>query len=104
VDGNWPRSIEFQIREHDMGDLYALGMQITVRARTHENLWLYDPKGEPTVFVQRRPIGNRSVKLEDAEKPRGESNIARVARMFRYAKLFLLASRIRANRLNGLTR
>ena len=28
MDGNWPRSIEFQIQEHDMGDLYALGAQI----------------------------------------------------------------------------
>jgi hypothetical protein len=74
VDGNWPRSIEFQIQEHDMGDLYALGAQITVRARKADNLWLYDPKGEPTVFVQQRPIGNRSVRLEDAEKPKGEWN------------------------------
>lgn len=74
VDGNWPRSIEFQIQEHDMGDLYALGTQITVRARQSGNLWLYDPSGEPTVFVQRRPIGNRSVRLEDAEKPKGDWN------------------------------
>jgi hypothetical protein len=74
VDGNWPRSIECQIQEHDMGDLYALGTQITVPARKADNLWLYDPKGEPTVFVQRRPIGNRSVRLEDAEKPKGEWN------------------------------
>jgi len=74
VDGNWPRSIEFQIQEHDMGDLYALGTQITVRARKADNLWLYDPNGEPTVFAQRRPIGNRSVRLVDAERPRGEWN------------------------------
>src|SRR3954470_6676205 len=29
----WPRSTEFQIQEHDTGDLYALGYQITVNAR-----------------------------------------------------------------------
>jgi len=74
VDGNWPRSIEFQIQEHDMGDLYALGSQITVLARRADALWLYDPAGQPTVFVQRTPIGNRAVRLVDAEKPKGEWN------------------------------
>jgi hypothetical protein len=74
VDGNWPRSIEFQIQEHDMGDLYALGTQITVPARKADDLWLYDPAGEPTVFVQRKPIGNRAVRLVDAEKSKGEWN------------------------------
>jgi len=79
IDATWPRSIEFQIQEHDMGDLYALGMQITVPARMQKNtngqsLYFYDPKGEPTVFVQKRPVGNRCVKLVDAEKPNGEWN------------------------------
>jgi hypothetical protein len=74
----WPRSIEFQIQEHDMGDLYALGAQITVNARRVEGtprpLWLYDPQGVPTLFVQKAPIGNRCVKLGDPEKPHGEWN------------------------------
>ncbi len=70
----WPRSIEFQIQEHDMGDLFALGAQITVNARHEGRLWLYDPKGEPTLFVQKAPIGNRCVKLGDPEKPKGEWN------------------------------
>ena len=70
----WPRSIEFQIQEHDMGDLYALGTQITVPARHEGKLWLYDPSGTPTVFVQRAPVGNRCVKLGDPEKPYGEWN------------------------------
>ena len=70
----WPRSIEFQIQEHDMGDLFALGTQITVKAKASGPLWLYDPAGAPTVFVQRRPIGNRCVKLGDPEKPFGEWN------------------------------
>src|SRR4051812_11051132 len=52
----WPRWIEFQIQEHDMGALYALGTQITVPARREGNLWHYDPSGQPTVFVQKLPI------------------------------------------------
>ncbi len=73
----WPRSLEFQIQEHDMGDLYALGAQVTVRARpspSNPRLYLYDPAGTPTLFVQKPPIGNRCVKLGDPEKPNGEWN------------------------------
>jgi hypothetical protein len=70
----WPRSIEFQIQEHDMGDLFALGAQITVPARPEGKFWLYDPKSAPTLFVQKPPAGNRCVKLMDAEKPLGEWN------------------------------
>lgn len=75
----WPRSIEFQIQEHDMGDLYALGAQITVTARTETGpngrpLYHYDPAGAPVLFRQVAPIGNRCVRLEDAEKPNGEWN------------------------------
>lgn len=72
--GQWPRSIEFQIQEHDIGDLYALATRITVNARKDGRLWLYDPKGEPTLFEQKLPIGNRCVKLGDPEKPNGEWN------------------------------
>jgi hypothetical protein len=70
----WPRSIEFQIQEHDMGDLYALGAQITVNARQEGRLWRYDPQGSPTVFLQKPPVGNRCVKQGDPEKPKGEWN------------------------------
>ena len=75
----WPRSIEFQIQEHDMGDLYALGAQITVNARPEKGangrtLYHYDPAGQPVIFVQKPPVGNRCVRLEDAEKPNGEWN------------------------------
>jgi Domain of Unknown Function (DUF1080) len=79
VDNTWPRSIEFQIQEHDMGDLFALGSQITVPARMQTGTngrasYFYDPKGEPTVFMQKKPVGNRCIKLVDAEKPKGEWN------------------------------
>lgn len=70
----WPRSVEFQIQEHDMGDLFSLGTQITVNARLEGKLWHYDPRGEPTLFVQKLPIGNRCVRLADREKPNGEWN------------------------------
>ncbi len=75
----WPRSIEFQIQEHDMGDLYSLGAQITVNARPEKapdgrTLYHYDPVGPPTLFTQKPPVGNRCVRLEDAEKPHGEWN------------------------------
>jgi 3-keto-disaccharide hydrolase len=77
--GAWPRSIEFQIQEHDMGDLYAIGTQISVLARKEQNgtnraSYFYDPKGERTLFVEKPPIGNRCIKLGDPEKPRGEWN------------------------------
>lgn len=72
--GTWPRSIEFQIQEHDMGDLYAISTQITVPARNDGKFWRYDPSGEPTLFVQKPPVGNRCVKRGDPEKPKGEWN------------------------------
>lgn len=75
----WPRSIEFQIQEHDFGDLYAIASQITVPARkettaTNKTFYFYDPTGEPTLFLEKRPVGNRCCHLLDAEKPRGEWN------------------------------
>lgn len=76
--GTWPRSIEFQIQEHDMGDLYAIGTRSTVNARpgtvNGRQLYLYDPAGQPILFTQQPPIGNRCVKLGDPEKPNGEWN------------------------------
>jgi Domain of Unknown Function (DUF1080) len=72
--GQWPRSVEFQIQEHEMGDLYALMTRVTVNARKEGRLWLYDPQGQPTLFEQKAPISNRCVKLGDPEKPNGEWN------------------------------
>src|SRR4051812_37234435 len=43
----WARSIELQIQEHDVGDLYAVGSVIAVRAKpqpgTQPTLYQYDP-------------------------------------------------------------
>ena len=72
--GQWPRSVEFQIQEHEMGDLYALMTKVTVNARKEGRLWLYDPQGRPTLFEQKAPISNRCVKLGDPEKPNGQWN------------------------------
>jgi len=71
VDGFWPRSVEFQIQEHDCGDLWAVGTRITVRATKRGNNRTYDPQGEENVFIRG---ASRCIKLEDAEKPRGEWN------------------------------
>jgi hypothetical protein len=71
MSGNWPRSIEFQIQEQDIGDLYPIGTQISVNVRPEKtNLWVYDPKGTQRMFEKNR----RCVKMGDAEKPRGEWN------------------------------
>jgi hypothetical protein len=72
MSGNWPRSIEFQIQEQDIGDLYPVGTQITVNVSpgAKTNQWVYDPKGKPMMFEKNR----RCIKLGDAEKPRGEWN------------------------------
>jgi len=71
MSGNWPRSVEFQIQEQDIGDLYPIGTQISVTARPEKtNLWVYDPKGEDRMFEKNR----RCIKMGDAEKPHGEWN------------------------------
>lgn len=73
----WPRSPEVQIQEHDVGDLYAIGCQMTVLARRLDptkRLFQYDVHGAPTDFIEQLPIGNRCIRLEDRENPMGEWN------------------------------
>ena len=72
----WARSIELQIQEHDVGDLYAVGSAIAVRAkpRAGANLYDYDPAGEWTFFSQSQGASGRCVKQPDNEKPTGEWN------------------------------
>jgi hypothetical protein len=74
----WPRSPELQIQEHDVGDLYAIGCQMTVIARRLDptkRLFQYDPAaGVATEFLEEPPIGNRCIKNPDNEKPTGEWN------------------------------
>lgn len=74
----WARSIELQIQEHDVGDLYAIGSEISVRstARTigKDMIFDYDPHGEWHVFSQVPGKEGRCVKSPDHEKPTGEWN------------------------------
>ena len=74
----WARSIELQIQEHDVGDLYAVGSAIAVKARprpgTQPVLYTYDPTGEWTFFSQSQGASGRCVKQPDNERPTGEWN------------------------------
>lgn len=75
----WARSVELQIQEHDVGDLYAVGSQISVRATPRPDapspLFDYDPRGEWRVFSQIDGSVGRCVKQPDAEKANGEWNV-----------------------------
>jgi Domain of Unknown Function (DUF1080) len=74
----WARSIELQIQEKDVGDLYAVGAAIAVRAKarpgTKPVLHDYDPTGEWIYFTQAQGFSGRCVKQPDNEKPNGEWN------------------------------
>jgi hypothetical protein len=74
----WARSIELQIQERDVGDLYAIGSAIAVRAKaragTKPTVYDYDPAGEWTYFSQSQGASGRCVKQPDNEKPTGEWN------------------------------
>jgi hypothetical protein len=74
----WARSVELQIQEHDVGDLYAVGSVIAVRAKvrpqTRPALYDYDPAGEWTFFSQSQGSSGRCIKQPDNEKPKGEWN------------------------------
>jgi len=74
----WARSIELQIQEHDVGDLYAIGSEISVRSTLRPGsqppLFVYDPKGEWKVFSQVPGKEGRCVKQPDNENPTGQWN------------------------------
>ena len=74
----WARSIELQIQEHDVGDLYAVGSAIAVRAKvrsgTQPALYDYDPSGEWIFFSQTQGSPGRCIKQPDNEKPTGQWN------------------------------
>jgi Domain of Unknown Function (DUF1080) len=74
----WARSVELQIQEKDVGDLYAVGSAIAVRVRPRPNtnpvIWDYDPTGEWTFFSQRQGSSGRVIKQPDNERPTGEWN------------------------------
>jgi hypothetical protein len=78
----WARSIELQIQERDVGDLYAVGSEISVRSTPRKvgsrTIFDYDPKGEWKVFSQVPGKEGRCVKQPDNEKPTDEWNTVEV--------------------------
>jgi hypothetical protein len=77
----WARSIELQIQERDVGDLYAVGSAIAVRAKWQPGAqpgaagtYIYDPNGTWTYFSQIAGQTGRCVKSPDAENPSGQWN------------------------------
>lgn len=78
----WARSIELQIQERDVGDLYAVGAMIQVPARLRRGtggggvaaVYDYDPSGLWYPFAQLPGMPGRCVKQPDNEKPNGEWN------------------------------
>jgi len=74
----WARSVELQIQERDVGDLYAVGSTIAVRAKMRQGtkpaLFDYDPNGEWMFFAQSHGQPGRVIKQPDNEKPVGEWN------------------------------
>lgn len=78
----WARSIELQIQEHDVGDLFAVGSEISVRSTPRavgeRTVFDYDPRGEWRVFSQVQGKEGRCVKQPDHEKPTGEWNTVEI--------------------------
>jgi hypothetical protein len=82
----WARSIELQIQEKDVGDLYAVGSSIFVRAKLRPGtgtpnakaIFDYDPAGTWLPFSQEAGQDGRCVKQSDHEKPPGEWNTVEV--------------------------
>ncbi len=76
----WARSIELQIQEHDVGDLYAIMSEISVRSKPRAGTKLldYDPSAEWHTFSQVPGSDGRCVKQPDNEKPTGEWNTVEI--------------------------
>ena len=102
----WARSIELQIQEHDVGDLYAVGSTIAVRAKqrpgTKPALFDYDPAGEWMFFAQTHGQSGRCIKQPDAEKPTGEWNTVELI-AFREDSIHIVNGKV-VMRLHGPTR
>ncbi len=75
----WPRSLEFQIMERNLGDLYAAGARAIVHAREKaapNGQWGfdYDPTAEPIAFARGSAAGVRCRRTATVERPFGEWN------------------------------
>jgi 3-keto-disaccharide hydrolase len=102
----WARSIELQIQEHDVGDLYAIGSAIAVRAKAREGTdpiaYDYDPAGEWTYFSQSQGSAGRCIKQPDTERPTGEWNTVELI-AFRDDAIHVVNGKV-VMRLHGPTR
>jgi len=84
------RSIEIQIQERDVGDLYAIGAMIYVRSKLRPTsggagtnaaarpIHDYDERGSWNIFAQVPGMSGRCVKQPDNEKPTGEWNTVEI--------------------------
>lgn len=75
----WPRSLEFQIMEQNLGDFYAVGARISARASPESGpdgrpLFRYDPAGDLIAFAREGPGGGRCIRGPVTERPFGEWN------------------------------
>ncbi|RYD57651.1 MAG: DUF1080 domain-containing protein [Sphingobacteriales bacterium] len=73
----WMNSQEFQIQEADMGDYYALGPLMDIKAarrlQDNEDAWIYEPTDSLRIFGD-DGVAGRCRRGKDYEKPHGEWN------------------------------
>lgn len=73
----WKQSVEFQVEENGMGDLYLIsGTSIRMPAEKGEKKWYYDSAGKMKLFgvIQKASGGSALRKPGDFEKPNGDWN------------------------------
>lgn len=75
----WMESIEFQVQENDMGDLYALSKRrlLAPCKRDVDSIWVYSLKGKLEEFGWATPVSKKNGRLKALkhfEKPNGEWN------------------------------
>jgi len=74
----WPRCLEFQVTEGDVGDISTVTTKATVRGRPQgEDPAIYDPSGEEITLLTRLPkkgSNNHCTKAANFEKPHGAWN------------------------------
>ena len=74
--GFWMQSQEFQVQEGDCGDYWGVaGAVFDIPVKKQGEIdWVFDPKGEMTMFSAKAPAGRHCIKSSDAEKPNGMWN------------------------------
>jgi hypothetical protein len=74
----WPRCLEFQVTEGDVGDLSTVTTKATVRGRPQgEAPAIYDPAGQTLTLLSQVPNKgryNHCTKAADHERPHGQWN------------------------------